>query len=497
LVLLCLDKRTKINSIYKFYFRWGYVPAHQNNILPNFPDAFSVIRTFELCKTHMLLTYKDALKNQRPTAFHMMVKPVGPLCNLNCTYCYYLEKKNIYPDEKTFRMPDDVLEKFIKEYIEAHDVPQVTFTWQGGEPTLLGLDYFKNIVALQKKYSAGKAIENAFQTNGTMLDDDWCLFFKDNNFLVGISIDGAEHNHDHYRKTKRGQPTFAQVMKGIALLHKHNVEFNTLSVVNSYNARFASETYRFLKSIGSGFMQFLPVVERLAADATNAPLSLVNPSYMEDAEVTEWSVSGKDYGKFLITVFDEWVKADVGRYYVQLFDVTLANWVGENPGLCVFCETCGDAMAMEHNGDVYSCDHFVYPEYFLGNMMEKPIAQIAKSPQQFDFGIDKRNTLPRYCLACDVRFACHGECPKHRIIKTPTGQPGLNYLCEGYKMFFHHVAPYMEYMATELTNKRAPANVMEWIARKEMQVIKTALPGRNEPCFCGSGKKFKQCCENK
>ena len=445
----------------------------------------------------MDILFSDALKLRRPNAFNIMVKPTGSLCNLNCTYCYYLEKQNLFPGKNDFKLPEDLLEIFIKQYIEAQQVPVVTFTWQGGEPTLLGLDYFRKVIELQKKYSAGKNIENAFQTNGTRLDDDWCRFFTDNGILVGISIDGEEHCHDRFRMTRSGGPTFKRVMKGIELLHKNKVEFNTLSVVNSYNVHYASETYRFLKRIGSGFIQFLPVVERIADKAEMASLSLVAPDFKGKAMVTDWSVNPVDFGKFLISIFNEWVRSDVARYYVQIFDATLANYVGEMPGICVFAETCGDALVMEHNGDLFSCDHFVYPEYYLGNIKEKEMVEMVRSQRQFDFGIDKRNKLPRYCLNCEVRYACHGECPKHRFLTTPDGSPGLNYLCEGYKMFFHHVEPYMDFMAKELKAKRAPANVMQWIRNKENQVIKPARPERNDPCPCGSGKKFKNCCAGK
>jgi uncharacterized protein len=440
------------------------------------------------------ILFTDALKLKRPDAFHVMLKPAGPSCNLNCTYCYYLEKKKLYPDKKDFKMTFELLDGYIKQFIEAHEVPVVTFTWQGGEPTLMGLDFYRKALELQKKYAGGKTIDNSFQTNGTRLNTDWCKFFNDNNILVGISIDGAEHNHDHYRRTASGDPTFKRVMKGIELLQKYKVEFNTLSCVNDYNVHFASETYRFLKSIGSIFLQFLPVIERKATFQSENILSLVANDYLKEAMVTEWSVNGKDFGKFLMTIFNEWVRSDVGRYYVQIFDATLANYVGEMPGICVFAETCGDALVMEHNGDLFSCDHYVYPEYFLGNIIEKPIIDMVKSQRQFDFGIDKRNKLPRYCLQCDVLYACHGECPKHRFLKTPDKQPGLNYLCEGYKMFFHQVEPYMEYMAKELKNKKPPANVMTWIKNKENQVIKPIIPERNDPCPCGSGKKFKNCC---
>jgi uncharacterized protein len=445
----------------------------------------------------MDILFTDALKLKRPNAFHVMLKPVGPTCNLNCTYCYYLEKKKLYPGKKDFKMSDELLEEFIKQFIEANQIPVVTFTWQGGEPTLMGLDFYRKAIELQKKYAGGKTIGNSFQTNGTRLNEDWCKFFNDNKILVGISIDGPEHNHDHFRRTASGGPTFKRAMKGIELLQKHKVEFNTLSCVNDYNVHFASETYRFLKSIGSVFLQFLPVVERKATQQPENLLTLVANDYSGDAEVTEWSVNGKDFGKFLITIFNEWVRSDVGRYYVQIFDATLANYAGEMPGICVFAETCGDALVIEHNGDLFSCDHYVYPEYYLGNILDKPMIDLVKSQQQFDFGIDKRNKLPRYCLQCDVRFTCHGECPKHRFSNTPDGKPGLNYLCVGYKMFFHHVEPYMDYMAKELKNKRAPANVMNWIRNKESQVIKSAIPERNDPCPCGSGKKFKNCCAGK
>ncbi|MHC1705735.1 MAG: anaerobic sulfatase-maturation protein [Tenuifilaceae bacterium] len=442
----------------------------------------------------MDILFSDALKLNRPNAFNVMVKPIGPLCNLDCTYCYYLEKKKLFPEKKEFRLNEDLLERFIKEYIEVQQVPIVTFVWQGGEPTILGIDYFIKVIELQKRHSGGKKIENAFQTNGTMLNDDWCRFFAENKILVGISIDGEEHNHDHYRKTNSGGPSFRRAMNGVELLHKYNVEFNTLSCVNNYNVQFASETYKFLKRIGSGFIQFLPVVERVANNQTDKGLNIVAPSYGSDATVAEWSVNGKDFGKFLTTIFDEWVRHDVAKYYVQIFDATLANFVGENPGLCVFSETCGDALVMEHNGNIYSCDHFVYPEYLLGNITEMPIINMVKSQRQFDFGIDKRNKLPSYCLQCDVRYACHGECPKHRFEKTPDGQSGLNYLCEGYKKFFHHAEPYMEYMAKELKSKRSPSNVMQWIKNKERQVVRPIIPERNDPCPCGSGKKFKACC---
>ncbi|MBN2665856.1 MAG: anaerobic sulfatase-maturation protein [Bacteroidales bacterium] len=426
-----------------------------------------------------------------------MLKPAGSSCNLNCTYCYYLEKSKLYGSNSRMRMTDELLEKFTRQFIEANQVPVVTFTWQGGEPTLMGLDFYRKAVELQKKYAGEKKIENAFQTNGTRLDDEWCRFFKDNNFLVGISIDGEEHNHDRYRRTRSGRPTFRKVLNGIELLHKHSVEFNTLSVVNSYNVHFAAETYRFLKKIGSGFMQFLPVVEFENENRSPEELRLIAPVHQKNSRMAPFTVPAVEYGKFLITIFDEWVRNDVARYYVQIFDATLANYVGENPGLCVFNDICGDALVMEHNGDVYSCDHFVYPEYYLGNINDTPLIELAKSQAQFDFGINKRNKLPRYCLKCDLRYLCHGECPKHRFLTTPDGEPGLNYLCEGYKLFFRHAEPFMKFMGEELNNKRPPANVMNWIRNRENQVVLPVTPGRNDPCPCGSGKKFKNCCMGK
>jgi uncharacterized protein len=445
----------------------------------------------------MDILFRDAVKISSPNAFHVMVKPAGPSCNLTCTYCYYLEKKNLFSSQNALRMTDELLENYTKQFIEVNEVPEVTFTWQGGEPTLIGLDFFKRAIKFQKELKGDKTIQNSFQTNGTTLNDDWCKFFTDNNILVGISIDGEEHNHNKYRKTITGGTTFKMVMKGIELLHKHKVEFNTLSCVNSYNVNYASETYSFLKRIGSRFIQFLPVVERETIEKENVALKLVPPTAGSGASVTEWSVGAKDFGKFLTTVFDEWVRHDVARYFIQIFDTTLANYAGEMPGICVFSETCGDALALEHNGDLFSCDHFVYPEYMLGNISETPMINLSKSQKQFEFGLDKRNKLPQYCLQCDVRYACHGECPKHRFLNTPDGKQGLNYLCEGYKQFFHHVEPYMEYMSNELKNKRAPANVMRWIKNRESQAVKTIMPERNDLCPCGSGKKFKNCCAGK
>jgi len=425
-------------------------------------------------------------------AFHIMAKPMGAICNLDCTYCFYLEKENLYPGSN-FRMPEQVLEEFIKQKIEANDTPGVNFAWQGGEPTLLGIAYFEKVVELQKKYSNGKKIENTFQTNGILLDDKWCEFFNRNNFLIGLSIDGPKDLHDKYRVNKGGKPSFDQVVTGIELLKKHEVEFNTLTVVHDLNSRYPLEVYNFLKEIGSGFMQFIPIVERKAVSSTNVNLTLVSPDYKGNAEVTDWSVKSEEYGNFLIKIFDEWVRKDAGKYFVQIFDIALEAWYGQEPGLCVFRETCGDAMAIEHNGDLYSCDHYVYPENKLGNIMEEHLSILVNKPQQQKFGVDKLMNLPKYCLDCEVRFVCNGECPKHRFTKTPDGEDGLNYLCAGYKKFFTYIDPYMKFMANELKHERAPANVMKWAKEKDAGFPNMNV-GRNDFCPCGSGKKFKLCC---
>ena len=396
-------------------------------------------------------------------AFQVMAKPSGPICNLDCRYCFYLEKENLYGRKQDWAMPGEVLEAFIAQYIAAHDVPVISFAWQGGEPTLLGVDFFRKVVALQNQYANGKRVENAFQTNGVLLDDAWGEFLAANHFLVGISIDGPADLHDAYRVDKGGAPTFDRVMRGVHVLEKHQVEFNALTVVNRRNSRHPLRVYRFLKSIGSRYMQFIPVVERTAQAADAHGLVLISPRDARPAEVAEWSVEAEPYGAFLCEIFDEWVRQDVGKYYVQLFDVALESWLGMEPSLCVFRSTCGSALALEHNGDLYSCDHYVYPENKLGNLLAQPLEAMVNSPQQRSFGLDKRDSLPRYCRQCDVRFACNGECPKHRFISTPDGEPGLNYLCAAYKRFFHHVDPYMKFMANELRHQRPPANVMAWV----------------------------------
>jgi uncharacterized protein len=403
--------------------------------------------------------------------FHILTKPIGPICNLDCKYCFYLEKEKLYPGERQWRMSDEVLSEYVRQYIEAQPGPEVFFAWQGGEPTLLGVDFFRKAVALQKKFANGKIVSNALQTNGTLLDDEWCRFLAAEKFLIGLSIDGPRELHDQYRVDKGQKPTFDRVMRGLELLKQHRVDFNTLTVVNDANSKQPLEVYRFLKSIGSEFLQFIPLVER-RAPSNEAGLEFAAPPDLDsiknsDSPVTPWSVGAEQYGNFLCAIFDEWVRQDVGKVFVQLFDVALGNWMGLGSALCVFAERCGSALAMEHNGDLFSCDHYVYPKYRLGNLMNVSLGQMAGSPQQLKFGNDKSDLLPRYCRECEVRFACNGECPKHRFIKTPDGEEGLNYLCPAYKKFFNHIDPHMKTMAQLLNDGRAAADILDIFQRKE------------------------------
>jgi len=430
----------------------------------------------------------------RLPGFHVMAKPVGPICNLNCRYCFYLEKENLYPATSSWAMPDDLLESFIPQYIEAQEASTISFAWQGGEPTLLGVDYFRKIIELEKRYSNGKRIENTFQTNGVLLDDAWGEFLAENRFLVGLSIDGPTELHDCYRINRGNQPTFKLVLRGLGYLKKHGVEFNTLTVVHRKNSHHPLEVYRFLKEVGSGFVQFIPIVERVAEAPDRHGLILIGPHSSRKAAVSEWSVEPLQFGKFLCAIFDEWVRRDVGRYFVQIFDAALESWVGTPQSLCVFRETCGGAMAIEHNGDLYSCDHYVYPENRLGNIVEHSLATLVSSEQQRRFGLDKRDALPRYCQECEVRFACNGECPKRRFTRTPAGEWGLNYLCAGYRLFFKHIDPYMQFMASELRQGRPPANVMQMFQPRRQRAEPRSHLGRNDPCPCGSGRKYKRCC---
>lgn len=398
---------------------------------------------------------------------YVMAKPVGALCNLDCKYCYYLDKEELYKNRKNNRMSEELLEQFTKEYIEAQPTPHVLFTWHGGETLLRGIDFFRKALFFQRKYARGREITNTLQTNGILLNDEWCRFFKDNNFLIGISIDGPELCHDVYRTDKGGHGTFKKVMAGIELLKKHQVEFNILSVVNNYNVKYPLEVYNFFKSTGAQFIQFSPVVERAGNRADG--LKLLAPGDTQNSQVTDWSVDALEYGKFMTTIFDEWVRNDVGRIYVQMFDSTLACYIGEAPGVCIYAKTCGHASAMEFNGDVYACDHFVFPENKLGNIKQKSLVSMMLSEQQMKFGRDKKDTLPGQCKVCEYLNLCNGECPKNRIIHTTNGEPGLNYLCKGLKHYFRHVMPYMKYMANELMNQRPPANIMAAVRMSDNQ----------------------------
>lgn len=395
---------------------------------------------------------------------YVMLKPAGSLCNLRCKYCYYLEKDKLYTDVDKHFLSDEMLEKFVREYIEAQTAPQVLFTWHGGETLMRPISFYQRALELQRKYAGGRQIDNCIQTNGTRLTDEWCKFFHDNGFLVGVSIDGPQEFHDEYRRTVSDKPTFQQVMRGIRLLNKHQVEWNALAVVNDFNADYPLEFYHFFKEIGCHFIQFSPIVERKVEREDGLSLS---PGMQEGGELLDFSITPEQWGNFLCAIFDEWVRNDVGDYYVQLFDATLANWVGAAPGVCVLAVECGHAGVMEFNGDVYSCDHFVYPEYRLGNLRDKTITEMMYSPQQNEFAKMKKQMLPRQCKECEYLFACHGECPKNRFVKDAYGNPGLNYFCKGYHQFFEHVAPYMDFMKHELQQHRAPANIMEHIRQME------------------------------
>ena len=391
---------------------------------------------------------------------YVMLKPAGSLCNLRCKYCYYLEKNELYKDSRNHIITDELLEKFIKEYIEAQTMPEVLFTWHGGETLMRPVSFYKKALELQRVYGRGRRIDNCIQTNGTLITDEWCQFFKENNFLVGVSIDGPQEFHDEYRKTATGKPTFRQVMKGINLLNKHGVEWNALAVVNDFNADYPLDFYHFFKEIGCHYIQFTPIVERIIDRADGLTLA---PGMQEGGRMADFSVTAEQWGDFLCAIFDEWVHHDVGNYYIQLFDATLANWVGQAPGICTMTRECGHAGVMEFNGDVYSCDHFVYPELKLGILHSQTIYEMMNSPKQKEFSKMKHLMLPQQCKECNFLFACHGECPKNRFVKDKYGNPGLNYLCSGYHKFFTHVAPYMDFMKNELDHHRAPANVMNHV----------------------------------
>lgn len=416
-----------------------------------------------------------------PPAFHLLAKPTGSACNLDCAYCFFLDKEALYPSSK-FRMTDSVLEQYIRQLIESHQTDTVNIAWQGGEPTLMGLDFYRRALTLAENYRRpGMTFLHTMQTNGTLLDDEWAAFFKENNFLIGISLDGPRELHDVYRLDKGGRPTFDRVMRGIRLLQKHGVEFNVLTTVNRVNGDYPLDVYRFIRDeVKADWIQFIPVVERINSDGLRL--------YQEGTTVSERSVLPEQYGHFLKTIFDEWVRKDVGRIFVQTFEATLRNWLGmPSSGMCVFNETCGTGLAIEHNGDLYACDHFVEPKYLLGNIQETHMRSLVASPKQLKFGEDKRDNLPLYCLDCDVRFACHGECPKNRFIQTPDGEQDLNYLCAGFKLFFHHIEFPMKIMAGLIRRGHEASEVMA--------ILDQAFKGvqRHDPCPCGSGRRFNRC----
>ena len=435
-----------------------------------------------------------------PPGFHVLAKPTGAICNLDCKYCFFLSKDILYPGSK-FRMTDDLMEQYVRQLIEAHwRVPEVNIAWQGGEPTLMGLDFFERVVEVAEKYKKpGQRLLHTMQTNGTKLDDEWAAFFKENNFLIGLSVDGPKEIHDTYRVNKGGAGSFDQVMRGWEVLKKHGVDFNILCTVHDANQDYPLEVYRFFRDdLGAEFMQFIPIIERV--DEAMIPLANVGwsdrpggerPLYTQHGHlVTNRSVGSEQYGRFLSAIFDEWVRQDVGKVFVQIFDTTLGAHVGQY-SLCIFAPTCGDALALEHNGDLYSCDHFVEPDYLLGNITETHMIELVASDQQRQFGRDKQETLPKYCLECEVRFACNGGCPRNRFIQTPDGEEGLNYLCAGYKTFFHHVDRPMRVMANLIRSGRFADEIMQLYQGEEQEPY--AGIGRNDPCPCGSGKKYKNC----
>lgn len=401
----------------------------------------------------------DNIANPFAKPLYVMLKPAGAHCNLACKYCYYLEKNKLYPTAQRHLMSDEILEQFTREYIEAQTMSQVLFTWHGGEPLLRSIDFYRKALSLQQKYAGGRCIDNVIQTNGTLLTDEWCEFFAQNHWLVGISIDGPQPDHDHYRLTAAGKPSWKKVMQGIKLLKKHGVEWNAMAVVNAYNANHPLEFYRFFKENGCQFLQFTPIVERLTRHEDGRTLASLADK--DEISLSEASVAPEQWGYFLCAIFDEWVRKDVGKIFVEIFDCTLANWMGVSPGICAYSKECGHAGVMEHNGDVYSCDHFVFPEYKLGNIRDHSLIDMLYGEQQQEFSRLKHSSLPRQCKECDMEFACHGECPKNRFMKDKYGDSGLNYLCPGYYHYYQHVAPYMDYMKQELMSQRPPSNIMK------------------------------------
>ncbi len=423
-----------------------------------------------------------------PSRIHVLAKPTGSACNLNCSYCFYLKKELLYPGSN-FRMSDEVLENYIRQLIESHRSDKVTVAWQGGEPTLMGVDFYRRAIELEEKYRRpGMTFENTLQTNGILLNDEWCKFFNENDFLIGISIDGPRELHDAHRVDKRGGPTFDRVMKGLRLLQKHRVEYNVLVTINHVNANHPLDVYRFLRDeAGATWMQFIPAIERLTEGSVTR--------YQQGTTVSDRSVESQQWGSFLIAIFDEWVRRDVGKIFVQTFEAAVRNWVGMgSSGMCVFDPVCGHGLVLEHNGDLYSCDHFVEPAYLRGNILRHHMIDLVGSKRQRKFGRDKFDKLLLSCRQCEVRFACHGECPKNRFLTTPDGEFGLNYLCLGYKAFFQHIDKPAQIMA-QLIRRGSPAEQVMQVLDQEYakQAEAFSKVGRNEPCPCGSGLKFKKC----
>lgn len=431
-----------------------------------------------------------------------MCKPSGPRCNMRCRYCFYTEKDALFESDKCEKMSDEVLETYVQKYIEASSGPEVNFAWQGGEPTLMGLDFFRRVVELQEEYGGQRQISNSFQTNGILIDDEWAQFLSRYDFLVGLSIDGPKDVHNEYRIDRGGEPTFDRVMATMERLQEHNVKYNALASVTPESAARPLDVYNFFKDSGTEFIQFIPIVERVPDEQSrDLGLELAEPRPGSDddpQEVTAWSVSGEAYGNFLCTIFDEWVQNDVGTIFVQLFDIALAGWMGQEPPLCNFAKTCGNAMVIEHNGDIYSCDHFVYPDHRLGNIMDDKLDEVVTHPKVEELGNFKWDGLPDKCRECDVLFVCHGGCPKNRFARTENGEPGLNYLCDGYRTFFRHIDGKMKEMAELLKARRPAADVMKekkgQSTRSKMRPHNYRDVGRNDRCPCGSGKKYKHCC---
>ncbi|WHP81059.1 anaerobic sulfatase maturase [Edwardsiella anguillarum] len=421
---------------------------------------------------------------------HVMAKPTGSVCNIDCSYCFYLEKEALYPErQQNWRMSDETLETYIRQHIEAQNSNDVLFAWQGGEPTMMGLPFFRRVIALCEKYGEGRRIQHALQTNGMLMNEEWAAFFARHHFLIGLSVDGPQALHDCYRVNRAGHGTHERVMKALLLLKQHDVDFNTLTVVGKHNVSHAAEVYEFLLAAGSRYIQFIPLVERIST-SDNAPLHLVMPGESA-AALAPWTVPAWQYGEFLRQIFDIWIRRDVGQVSVQMFDVAITAWNGQPPVLCVHAETCGHAFALESNGDLYNCDHFVYPEHLLGNIHQQDIRTLNHSEQAMAFGHAKKDTLTQDCRQCEYQFVCHGGCPKHRFALSPGGKPGHNYLCAGYKHFFKHITRKMNLLKDLLAAGYPARVVMQALAQGDHT---TPTASRNAPCPCGSGKKFKKCC---